>query len=233
MQISIIIPVYNEAVHIGGLVHYLLAHASGVSLEIIVVDAASTDDTTAKAIAAGARVLKSPQKGRAAQMNYGASMSAGDILYFVHADTRPPVSFAADIIQAFQSGFHLGRYFTKFDSPKWILKINAWFTRLDWFICMGGDNTLFVSRQVFEQSGGFKSEMIIMEEYEFCDRLRKQGVAYKIMPRSALVSARKYDGRSWWQVQMANRKVVAMYKKGASQAEMAGTYKRMLHKKSP
>ena len=228
MPISIIIPVYNEAENIGKLISYLVQHKKESVVEIIVVDAGSNDDTIMIAKSAGAATFISPQKGRAAQMNYGASLAKGDILYFIHADTFPPPSFANDIMDAVGKGFDLGRYRTKFNSHKWYLKINAWFTRFDWFICMGGDQTLFVTRQLFEKTGTYIPSMKIMEEYEFAKRARLYG-KYKIFPKSTLVSARKYDMNSWWRVQMANRKIVNMYKKGASQGEMVNKYKEMLN----
>lgn len=229
MQISIIIPVYNEAENIGKLISYLIQHNNGLVAEVIVVDAGSNDDTIIIAKKNGAKTVLSPQKGRAAQMNYGASIAKGDILYFIHADTLPPVSFTNDITTAIQKGFAIGRYRTKFNSRKWYLKINAWITRFDWFVCMGGDNTLFVTRQVFKKNNGFTNEMQIMEEYEFCERVRKEGALYKILPGVALISARKYDINSWWRVQMANKKIISMYRNNASQQVMVDTYKKMLN----
>mgnify|MGYP001252698926 CR=1 FL=1 len=225
--ISIIIPTYNEAASIGKLVGYLQKHGGEQVKEIIISDSASTDETVAIAEQAGARVLISPQKGRAAQMNYGAANSSGSILYFVHADSFPPVNFATDIINAVNDGYDFGRYRTKFNSNKILLKINAWFTRFNWFICYGGDQTLFISRKLFEQSGGFKNNLLIMEEFELCERLMKQA-RYKIFNNATLVSARKYEGRSWLQVQLANRKAVKLFRKGASQKEIVNTYKKML-----
>lgn len=226
-QISIIIPTYNEAASIDKLVGYLLKHGGEQVKEIIISDGGSTDETISLAAKAGARTFISPQKGRAAQMNYGAANTSGSVLYFVHADSFPPVSFASDIIKAVNDGYDFGRYRTKFDSNKFLLKINAWFTRFNWFICYGGDQTLFITRKLFEQSGGFKNELLIMEEYEFAERLMKQG-RYKIFADTALVSARKYEGRSWLQVQLANRKAVKLFKKGASQEEIVKIYKKML-----
>lgn len=227
MQISIIIPVYNEAENIERLINYLELYKAGAVAEIIVVDAGSTDLTISIAKKAGAVTVLSPQKGRAAQMDFGANLAKGEILYFVHADTLPPPSFASDIIAAVKAGFHLGRYRTKFNSRKWYLKINAWFTRFDWFICIGGDQTLFIRQDLYKTTGGFKKEMLIMEEFEFVPRAR-DGVSYKIFNKPALVSARKYDTNSWWKVQMANKKIVEMYKKGESQTNMVHMYRKML-----
>ena len=226
-QISIIIPTYNEAASIGKLIAYLQLHGKEKVAEIIISDGGSSDETLAIAGQSGAVVFVSPQQGRAAQMNYGADKATGDVLYFVHADSFPPVNFTTDILEAVNDGFDFGRYRTRFDSTNFLLKINAWFTRFNWFICYGGDQTLFVTKELFKQSGGFKNELLIMEEYEFCDRLMKNH-RYKIFTDTALVSARKYEGRSWLKVQLANRKAVQLFKQGASQQEIVRTYKQRL-----
>ncbi|HVF96541.1 MAG TPA: TIGR04283 family arsenosugar biosynthesis glycosyltransferase [Flavisolibacter sp.] len=227
MTISIIIPTYNEGEGIEKLVKYLRKFSTAAVVDLIVSDGGSEDGTIEKAQQSGATAVLSPRKGRAAQMNYGASLAEGDVLYFVHADSFPPQTFVADIQEAIKNGYDLGRYRTKFDSPKLVLKLNAWPTRFDLFMCMGGDQTLFIRRQLFTLSGGFKEDMRIMEEYEFCARVRKTG-RYKILPGFALISARKYDTNSWWRVQRANVTVIQMYKRGASQQQMLDTYKRML-----
>lgn len=226
-KISIIIPTHNEAASIAKLIAYLQSHGKNNIAEIIISDGASTDETFAIAEQSGAIALLSPKQGRAAQMNYAVAKASGNILYFVHADCFPPKTFAADIIDAVNNGFDFGRYRTKFDSSNFLLKINAWFTRFNWFICYGGDQTLFVTKNLFEKSGGFKSELLIMEEYEFCDRLMKDH-KYKILADTALVSARKYENRTWLKVQLANRKAVQLFKKGTSQEEIVKIYKQML-----
>ncbi|MBC7934388.1 MAG: TIGR04283 family arsenosugar biosynthesis glycosyltransferase [Rhizobacter sp.] len=224
---TIIIPTYNEQDNIAKLVGYLLNNSQGHTLEIIISDGGSTDNTLQEAIHAGAIGLISPKKGRAAQMNYGASRAKGEILYFIHADTLPPISFVNDINKSVSEGFLLGRYRTKFDSKKNILKFNAFFTRFDLFMCYGGDQTLFIKRDLFESIGGFNESMLIMEDYDIITRARKKA-RYKIIQKGALVSARKYDTNSWLTVQKANYTIIQMYKKGATQPEMVNAYKKML-----
>ena len=226
-KISIIIPTFNEAASIGKLLNYLQKYRGEQVQEIIVSDGGSTDHTVGIAEHAGAAVFVSPQKGRAAQMNFAVTKASADIFYFVHADSFPPLNFANDIIGAVQAGFDFGRYRSKYDSSNFMLKINAWFTRFNWFICYGGDQTLFLTRKLFEQVGGFKNELLIMEEFEFCTRLMKEG-RYKIFTDTTLISARKYEGRGWLRVQLANRRAVQLFKKGASQEEIVKTYQKML-----
>jgi rSAM/selenodomain-associated transferase 2 len=226
-MLSIIIPTYNEAENIGILINYLKKHSPENSVEIIISDGGSIDKTVKVAKEAGAAAVVSPKKGRAAQMNYGASMAKGETLYFIHADTFPPESFVLDIEDAVKRGFQIGRYQTRFDSDKFILKLNAFFTRFDLFVCYGGDQTLFMTKQLFNQINGYKEDMLIMEDYDIVSRAKRTG-KYKIMKKSALVSARKYETNSWFKVQNANRTIVNMYKKGGSQQDMVSKYKEML-----
>ena len=227
MQVSIIIPTYNEAENIAKLINHLKDNSSKLLLEIIVSDGGSHDNTVALAENAGAIALVSPGKGRAAQMNYGASVAKGDLLYFVHADTIPPKTYLPDITGAISEGFDMGRYLSQYDSKSWLLKINALLSRLDTFAGMGGDQTLFITRKLFEQTGGFDASMKIMEEFEFCSRARKL-TKYKIIYKPVLISARKYDTNGWFKVQRANYTVIRMYLNGATQDDMVTTYKRMI-----
>jgi rSAM/selenodomain-associated transferase 2 len=225
--LTIIIPTYNEAQRIACLISYLKENSNNKVKEIFVSDGGSADKTLEVAKQAGVKAVLSPKKGRASQMNYAASIARGGVLYFVHADTFLPPTFVRDIEQALADGYELGRYRTRFNSNKTILRINAFFTRFDWFICYGGDQTLYITDKLFKDIGGFKEGMLIMEDYEFVERARKKR-KYKIFSKAALVSARKYDTNSWLTVQLANRTIVKMYNIGASQVEMVEKYQEML-----
>ncbi|MFN2440154.1 MAG: glycosyltransferase, partial [Chitinophagaceae bacterium] len=87
---SIIIPTYNEADQIAQTISRIYAAIGEHEAEIIVVDGGSSDETIVIAQQCGATVVKSERKGRAAQMNKGASIAKHDILYFLHADSIPP-----------------------------------------------------------------------------------------------------------------------------------------------
>ena len=229
MKIAVIIPTYNEEKTIGSLIHTLVANKQDAFIKIIVSDAGSTDNTLQLAKEAGADVAAvAPLKGRAMQMNYGASISSEEILYFIHADTQVHPNYVADIAEALTQQYDMGCYRYKFDSKHPLLKVNGFFTRFPFIWCRGGDQTLFVKRHVFEQLNGYKM-IKIMEEYDFIERANGAGFRFKIIPKDVLVSARKYETNSYFKVLYANYQVMKMWKRGASDDEMASQYKKLLN----
>lgn len=203
MKISIIIPTLNEAQNITKLLQFLTSLPQTYA-EIIVVDGGSTDKTveiasTYKEVQCFATDLRS----RAKQMNFGAKKAKGDMLYFVHADVMPLASYAEDIKAAVDEGYEFGCYRFKFDIEHSALKVNAYFTRFNRMFCRGGDQTLFITKSLFEKYGGFDSYYSIMEDFDFIRRVRKKE-KFKIIPKSVVVSARKYDHNSYLKVNMIN-----------------------------
>lgn len=229
MRISVIIPTLNEQNNIPALIESL-QHCGGKALaEIIVVDAGSSDQTETVAQKAGAKVVKSPVRGRAVQMNHGAKFATGDILYFVHADTRVPATFVSDIQQAIGEGYEAGCYRFRFDSDRFILKLNNYLTHLPILTARGGDQTLFITCGLFAELGGFDEYYVIMEEYDLLRRLwRKKRSAFKLIPKDVLVSARKYETNSWARVQLANLVAMTLFRLGTNPVRIARTYKKML-----
>jgi rSAM/selenodomain-associated transferase 2 len=225
---SIIIPTLNEAANIGRLVAYLRANGGAAVQEIIVVDGNSRDATRQIAAEAGAKVLECPVCSRAAQMNLGARAAASDVLYFVHADTVPPPSFAADIQAELAAGQVMGCYRYRFDSPRRILKFNAYFVRYQWLWCQGGDKTFFIRRAVFEEFGGYDERFVVMEEYDFLRKAMKK-YPLRILPKYVLISARKYEKNSWFRVQLANAGAFFMFRRGIEPARIKRFYQSFLH----
>lgn len=226
-DISVIIPVRNEAEHIRALIGYLQEHGKGTLKEILVVDGKSQDGTVSIAQAAGATVLHSAVQSRAAQMNLGALAAQGDVLYFVHADTLPPQSFVADIQTALSSGYEMGCFRYRFDSPALLLKLNAYFNRFPWLWCQGGDKTFFIKKEVFRRFGGYNEYYVVMEEYDF---LRRAMVHLPLctIPKYAIVSARKYERNSWLRVQLANILVFNLFRLGVVPERLKWIYKQII-----
>ena len=160
-------------------------------------------------------------------MNYGAENATGTVFFFVHADCLPTPNFYNLIEKALQENFDSGSFSTQFDSASVLLKINSFFTQFNYLFFRGGDQGIFVTKKVWSQIGPYKEDMFIMEDYDYLERLWKKA-AFKLIPKATLVSARKYEVNSWLTVQLANLKIVNMYKKGASQADMINEYKELL-----
>lgn len=190
--ISIIIPVLNEEKCIARMLHYLQENSSAKNIrEILVVDGGSEDGTLKIANSFDIKVVNAP-KGRAKQMNLGAKMAKGEILYFLHVDSLPPKDFDRSIMDAISSGNSVGCFQMKFDSDSRFLKFFAWFTRVNHTLCRGGDQSLFITKELFKTAGGFNEDYIVFEDNEFINRLYAI-TNFTILPRHVKTSARRYE----------------------------------------
>jgi rSAM/selenodomain-associated transferase 2 len=228
MTLSVIIPTYNEVANIARLITDLQRFAGGHPVEVLVVDANSPDGTAEAARQAGATVLLAPKPGRAAQMNHGARHATGDILYFVHADVGIHPDYVATIGAAVARGHEAGCYRFRFDSKHPLLRLNSYGTRFSGIMSRGGDQTLFITRTLFQQLGGFNEGYVIMEDFEIILRIRKVASFY-IVPQDVRVSARKYETNSWLRVQLANLTAFSLFFLKVSPTRIARTYKAMLN----
>ncbi len=228
MKISIIIPTLNEEKYISKILNWFESINSDKIIEYIICDGGSEDNTVKIASQFKTTILYSPNKGRSNQMNYAAMHSKGEILYFVHADCIPPKTCFDSIIEAVHQNYDAGCFRYKFDSDKYLLKLNAFFNRFGGLICRGGDQTLFVKKEIFFELNGFSEKFIIMEDYDFVKRLMKK-YAFKVIPEYAVVSARKYEHNSWAKVNFANAVAMYMFMSGAySPQRIRNTYHSMI-----
>jgi rSAM/selenodomain-associated transferase 2 len=226
---SIIIPTYNEAGAIATTISKVHAANGNHEAEVIVVDGGSTDDTVAIAAQYGATVIKGERKGRAAQMNTGASVAKYDLLYFLHADSIPPKGFTEQILDACSSGAKSGCFRLAFDYDHWFLKANAWFTRFNVNAVRFGDQSLFATKEVFEKAGGFRKDLIMMEDQEIIHRLKKFG-KFKVLNDYVITSARKYLDNGVYRMQGIFYRIWAMYYLGYSQEQMLQVHRRFIRK---
>jgi rSAM/selenodomain-associated transferase 2 len=225
--VSIILPTYNEAASIGPLLRYLQAMGNEPTTELLVVDGGSTDDTVAQAQQAGATVLHSPRKGRAAQLNYGAQQARGELLYFLHADSYPPLGFLADLRQALAQGYGSGCYRLAFDHGHWFLRFSAWCTRFPFTFLRFGDQSLFVRRDLFAQLDGYREDLQVMEDQELVARLRARA-PFRLLPRAVTTSARKYLANGIFRLQGIFMLIVLLYWAGVSQPNLVRLYRRLI-----
>lgn len=222
-QISIIIPTLNEARAID---QALSSIHLGKNIEVIVADGGSQDDTVTIASSAwGAKVL-SVAKGRAQQMNLGAAAATGDILLFLHADTRLPLGFDMMVRAALaQPDTIAGAFCLQIDSPLSSLRLIEW--GVNWrsrFLQMPyGDQAIFLRSSVFHQLGF--PDLPMMEDFELMRRLRRKG-RIVILSAPVLTSPRRWLKQGVFQTTIKNQIAIIAYFSGVSPEKIAAWYRR-------
>ncbi len=192
MTLSIIMPVLNEAAGIETALRALGPYRTR-GAEVIAVDGGSSDETATRARPFADRVLGA-QRGRAVQMNTGVAVAHGDVLLFLHADTRLPENADALIAEGLARSKRVwGRFDICFDSGGWLQLVAFmmnWRSRATG-VCTG-DQAMFMTRATFDEIGGFPT-IALMEDVAASARLRRLG-------RPLCLRARvKTSGRRWRQ----------------------------------
>jgi len=229
-MLSIIIPIYNEAENLPSQLTFLQNKAEKFPIEIIISNSPDTTDNSAEICKGFSKVrcFNSKTKGRAYQMNYGASKAKGDILLFLHADVLLPEDFFEEVIKAINNGYKMGFFCYRFDRNTFMLNINSYFTKTDGLFAGAGDQCQFFAKATFKQLGGFNEKYCIMEDFEIMDKVRKRNIPYTIIQRNATVSARKYDKGSWLKVNLINGYVFLLYKLGVTPIKLRSVYNSLL-----
>ena len=219
-MLSIIIPVLNEAKILEDTLTRLQPQLE--DHELIIVDGGSTDNSIRIAEKFG-KVIRT-ERGRAKQLNAGAAASTGDILVFLHADIwLEPGGFAA-VQEALATRYVGGGFFQKIDGKSIlyrIIEITA-DMRGKYLKIFYGDSGIFVSRNDFQQIGGFP-EVPIMEEMEFSKALRKLGKTGLIHPRIH-ISARRWEAGGIIRTTVKNWFITWLYFLGFSLERLAKLY---------
>lgn len=165
-------------------------------------------------------------------MNAGALYSRNEILYFVHADTLPPTDFGQFIVDSVLGGHPVGCFSYQFKPTNRWLNINAKATRKKNAFTGGGDQSLFITKFLWEEIGGFNERFCIMEDFELVRRLRKKGYRLKLIVQDMVVSSRKYQLNSYLRVNIVNAIVFGMFKIGFGPEILKKVYQYLLNNRS-
>jgi rSAM/selenodomain-associated transferase 2 len=225
MRLSIVVPALDEAACIEAALAALQPlRARGH--EVIVVDGGSADGTAALARPLADQVISAP-RGRAAQMNRGAGLAAGEALLFLHADTRLPPGADRLIAAALAAGKRCwGRFDVRIEGRSRLLALVGW--------CMNarsrltgiatGDQAIFVTRAAFEGAGGFPG-IALMEDVAF-SRAAKRLSAPACLSAAVTTSGRRWERDGVLRTILLMWRLRLAYFLGAHPDELARRYAR-------
>lgn len=224
-RISVIIPVLNEADRINGLIGHLRDFPEEAKIEIIVVDGSAEGDTLNVIEDRQVRRLSSAA-GRARQMNAGAAVAVGEILIFLHADTRLPKTALALIDHAMQKpdlvggAFDLGIHSNRlaFRIIAAVASHRSRLTRIPY-----GDQVIFVRRTCFQQIGGYP-DIPLMEDVALMRHIKRAGGRIYIIPERISTSPRRWEKEGILRTTLKNWILLCSYYMGVTPETLARHY---------
>jgi rSAM/selenodomain-associated transferase 2 len=221
MRISVIVPVFNEEKNIA----VTLAELQRLKPdEMILVDGGSSDATREICQHFGVELYLS-RPGRATQMNVGAQRATGDVLLFLHADTRLPTSAFDDIRAALQDRKVLGgRFDLQLDNPRPMLKLVGFMISLRSRLSKvgTGDQAIFVRREIFRELGGYP-DLPLMEDVAFSRALKRHGAVACLRSR-VVSSARRWEMDGIWRTILKMWTLKTLYLLGISPVRLKRYY---------
>ena len=222
LNISIIIPTLNEEDNIA----LLAENIAGSDIEVIIVDGGSHDRTVELAEKNNFPILSSTQ-GRAAQLNLGAAEAKGDILIFLHADTRLPENYKEEVAKILGQRENIaGAFRLSIENPTPAMRFIAACANLrsSLFQLPYGDQAIFVHKKSFIRLNKFP-ELPIMEDYLFIKEAKKYG-RIGLSKKCVKTSARRWSKLGTVRTTLINQLVIIGYYCGVSPRRLASLYRR-------
>jgi rSAM/selenodomain-associated transferase 2 len=224
--ISIIVPVYKETNTIANLVSNIKNLKDINIAECIVIDG-EKDGNTINQIKDSFFITKlSNIKGRAAQMNLGASIAKGNILLFLHADTKLPHNSLSLITETLtDKTISAGAFDLAFSSTKLKYKLLAKLASLRSRLTRipFGDQAIFINKATFEKVNGF-ADIPLLEDIELMKKLRSNNQLIKIINTPVHTSIRRWEEKGFFKASAINILCQVMYKLGISPKNIAKLY---------
>jgi rSAM/selenodomain-associated transferase 2 len=223
---SIIIPVLNEEARIAETIDHIRSLADGKAAEIIIADGDPAGGTL-RAIPDGAcrKLLSEPGRGR--QLNRGAGAASGEVLIFLHADTKLPPGALISIGETLRDRRLAGGAFDlAIDSPRRafrlierVASLRTRLTRVPY-----GDQAIFLRRDWFRSLGGYR-EIPIMEDVDLMRRLKRSGGRIAILPERVVTSARRWEQEGIFTTTLRNWSLVTLFLLGVDAGRLARWYR--------
>ena len=222
IRLSVIIPTLDEEAAL----RRNLPAALALGDDLIVSDGGSADATLTVAAEHGVKTVRGPS-ARGGQLNRGAAAADGDVLVFLHADTRLPAGSAAEIRRAIAGGAIGGAFYLRFDSDRPVQRLGARLINLRTRLLRAplGDQVQFVTRPAFDRLGGFR-DWPILEDLDFIRRLKRQG-RIAILPGPAVTAARRFLGNGVARTIATNWLIWGLFAIGVSPARLARLYRQV------
>jgi rSAM/selenodomain-associated transferase 2 len=225
-SVSIIIPVFHEAERIDRTLAALEASIHPDAAEIILVDGSPEKDTVRAVRRPGVRGIIAPT-GRGIQMNRGAAAAKGDILIFLHADTRLPPGAVSRVRTALGGrGIAAGAFDLAIDSRKRVFRLierganlRSRITRMPY-----GDQAIFIRKDFFTRIGGFP-EIPVMEDVDLMRRVKRNGGRIRILEAPATTSPRRWEKEGAFYCTLRNWALVLLFLSGFSPFRLARFYR--------
>ncbi|MBE9532047.1 MAG: TIGR04283 family arsenosugar biosynthesis glycosyltransferase [Proteobacteria bacterium] len=198
-KISVIIPTLNEAARIDNAINSAIGSDPAersrdqCEVEIIVSDANSTDETRSIASELGACVVQSPP-GRGEQMDYGASVSTGELLLFLHADSTLPELWHKDVLNTLKDPkVSAGAFTLSIDARGWRYRILEYFSKLraKHLGLIYGDQAIFTTTESFDDVGGFE-KLPLFEDVDYVMKLKRIGKV-SLIDKKVITSPRRWE----------------------------------------
>ncbi len=217
-DISLIVPLLNEASELPGLFASLAAQ-TGAVYEVILCDGGSSDGSQQVCRELGDRAafpvhtVNTP-RGRGRQMNAGAAAARSDLLLFLHADSRFSATDALRIaVAAYRNRLReatkpvAARFRLRFrrheHQPSLAYYFNESKARLNRADCIRGDQGYLLGRVDFEQLGRFDESLPYLEDIRLAAMVAERG-EWLLLPTDISTSARRFEQEGFYERQVAN-----------------------------
>ena len=226
-KFSVIIPVLNEAEIINTTIEHLCSFEGTEPVEIIVVDA-DPYGSTISTIDNKNVITETSDKGRAGQMNTGAEIASGEIILFLHADTKLPPKAFEKIKEVLKDERYVGGAFDLgIASGNFLIKCIACLGRLRNHLTHipYGDQEIFLRKEYFDTIGRFK-EIQFLEDVDLMRRIKKLGDKICILPDRVSTSDRRWKADGILYTSIKNLALLALYYLGVSPDKLAKHYRR-------